>query len=164
MKPIESFSIDHNNLLPGVYERYTKNDVKTWDVRFKKPNNGEYLKPEAVHTLEHFLATYLKNVMDKDTIYGVFPMGCLTGFYILTSARVSKRTLVVALLGAHSYIQQSEEIPGATEESCGNYKFQDLVAAKEEIHKFYEEVLSSCEKEVLDDLLNDNHTEDSVND
>lgn len=150
--PIESFTLDHRNLEPGVYRRYSKGNVATWDIRFKKPNGGEYIKPEVLHTLEHFLATYFKNVL-KDDIYGVFPMGCCTGFYILTSEYTSKRTILLGLLGAHSYIVSSTSIPGATEESCGNYKFQDLEGAKEEINKFYTSVLENAEIEIYEDLL-----------
>lgn len=155
MKPIESFTLDHTTLIPGIYERYTKDGVKTWDIRFKKPNSGDYLKPEVSHSLEHLLATYLKNVFKDNAIYGVFPMGCLTGFYVLTKEYVSFNTMVMSMLGASAYIETVEEVPGASFESCGNYKFQDLDGAKAEIHKFYDEVLSNYEKTLCEELCNE---------
>lgn len=164
MNPIESFTLDHTTLVPGVYERYVKDGVKTWDIRFKKPNSGDYLKPETSHTLEHLLATYMKNVVKDNAVYGVFPMGCLTGFYVLTKEYVSENTMSMVLLGAHSYIESCDEIPGATIESCGNYKFQDLTDAKEEMNKFYNNVLVNCEKRLCEELCDEgNMSGDCIN-
>lgn len=149
---ITSFTVDHTDMEPGVYERDLKNNIKTWDLRFKRPNKGEYLSPEVLHTLEHFLATYFKNVM-KDTVYYFGPMGCQTGFYLLTESHVSKRTVLVGLLGAHAYVMSTEEIPGATLEACGQAALQDLEGARKEFDKFYSEVLINAELEVCKDLL-----------
>lgn len=163
MNPIESFTLDHTKLVPGIYERYTKGNVKTWDIRFKYPNSGDYIKPEVSHTLEHFLATYLKNTM-KGLIYGVFPMGCLTGFYVLTTESVTEDDLASGLLGSHAYIESSESIPGASIESCGNYKFQDLNGAKEEMNKFYNSVLVKYEETLCKDLCSKDYVKENNND
>ena len=41
-------------------------DVLTWDIRMKKPNQGDYLTTAAAHTLEHLFATYARNSAVKD--------------------------------------------------------------------------------------------------
>ena len=33
-------------------------DVVTYDIRMKKPNQGDYLANGALHTIEHLFATY----------------------------------------------------------------------------------------------------------
>ena len=33
----------------------------TWDIRMKKPNQGDYLTTGAAHTLEHLFATYARD-------------------------------------------------------------------------------------------------------
>lgn len=151
-EPIKSFEVDHTTLEVGIHERDVKDRIKTWDIRFKKPNGGDYLSPAVIHTLEHFMATYFKNVM-KDTVYYLGPMGCQTGFYLLTKEQVTKRTVLLGLLGVHSYINSSEEIPGATVMSCGQADLQDLDGAKEAINEFYKIALSTAELEVYMDLI-----------
>ena len=87
-------------------------DVLTWDIRMKKPNQDDYLTTAAAHTLEHLFATYARNSAVKDGVIYVGPMGCRTGFYLLTDFE-----------GA---------VPGASEVECGNYRDMDLPAAKAE--------------------------------
>ena len=53
MEKIPSFSKNHDELSVGLHECGTANGVTTWDLRFKKPNAGDYLSPKALHTVEH---------------------------------------------------------------------------------------------------------------
>ena len=60
MERIASFCVDHTKLLPGMYlSRQDGPDgaIHTWDIRMKRPNQGQYLSPAAAHTLEHLFAT-----------------------------------------------------------------------------------------------------------
>ena len=84
MKKIASFQKDHDKLQPGLYAQTDKNQITTFDLRFKKPNAGDYITPKALHTIEHLLATVLRNSDKKDDIVYFGPMGCRTGFYLLT--------------------------------------------------------------------------------
>ncbi|MDQ9751601.1 S-ribosylhomocysteine lyase, partial [Acinetobacter baumannii] len=59
-------------------------DVDTWDIRMKKPNQGDYLTTGAAHTLEHLFATLARNSDQSENVIYVGPMGCRTGFYLLT--------------------------------------------------------------------------------
>ena len=82
MKKITSFTINHDYLKRGMYVSRIDGDVITYDIRMKIPNNpeGDYLEDNALHTLEHLFATYVRNTAFSDTIIYVGPMGCRTGF------------------------------------------------------------------------------------
>ena len=61
MERIASFCVDHTKLDRGMYLSRQDGDVLTWDIRMKKPNQGDYLSTAAAHTLEHLFATYARN-------------------------------------------------------------------------------------------------------
>ena len=84
MERIASFCVDHNTLVPGMYLSRKDGDVLTWDIRMKTPNKGSYLSPACAHTIEHLFATYARNSKWSEHVIYVGPMGCLTGFYLLT--------------------------------------------------------------------------------
>ena len=58
MERIASFCVDHTRLERGMYLSRQDGDVLTWDIRMKKPNQGDYLTTAVAHTLEHLFATY----------------------------------------------------------------------------------------------------------
>ena len=43
MQKITSFTVDHTKLLPGIYVSRQDLDITTYDLRFKRPNMGDYL-------------------------------------------------------------------------------------------------------------------------
>lgn len=135
MEKIPSFQKNHDALLPGLYFSMEMQGVTTWDLRFKKPNDGDYITPKALHTTEHLLATTLRNSARKDDVIYFGPMGCRTGYYLLTVnldfAQV-KKLLIEACKSALSL----EEIPGNKKEECGNYLEHDLIAAKKDVEEY----------------------------
>jgi S-ribosylhomocysteine lyase len=139
MKKIASFQINHDTLEKGMYVSRIDGDVVTYDIRMKKPNGGDYLEMSAAHTLEHLLATYLRNsAFGKEIVY-VGPMGCRTGFYILTRDSVSKENAISLIKDAFEFAAAFEgEIPGSKKEECGNYLDHDLVGAKKIAREMYE--------------------------
>ena len=87
MEKITSFTVDHLNLLPGVYvsRRDTIGDqvITTFDLRMTRPNFEPVMNTAEVHTIEHLGATFLRNHPDyKDRVLYFGPMGCRTGFYL----------------------------------------------------------------------------------
>ena len=84
MKKIASFTVDHDKLSVGVYISRIDGDITTFDLRFIKPNTPPFLKPYAMHTIEHLFATYARNSEYSDNVIYFGPMGCMTGFYFLT--------------------------------------------------------------------------------
>ena len=84
MERIASFCVDHTRLERGMYLSRQDGDIITYDIRMKKPNGGEYLAVPALHTIEHLFATYARNSRYGSGVVYVGPMGCRTGFYLLT--------------------------------------------------------------------------------
>ena len=132
MEKIPSFSLDHDELKKGLHKGMVCRGVTTWDLRFKTPNGGDYISPKALHSVEHMLATVLRNSDKKDDIIYFGPMGCRTGFYLLT-LRLPYDEVLALLRECIPAALALEEIPGAKREECGNYLEHDLPAAKKEL-------------------------------
>ena len=131
MKRIPSFSKDHDKLSPGLHKCGVSYGVTTWDLRFKKPNAGDYIEQRALHTIEHVLATVLRNGKFADGIIYFGPMGCRTGFYLLTYG-IADGDVLPMLRSAFAEALNFSEVPGSRREECGNYLEHDLEGAKRE--------------------------------
>ena len=63
MDRIASFTINHLDLMPGLYvsRRDAKGDcvTTTFDLRITAPNREPVVDTPALHTIEHLAATYL---------------------------------------------------------------------------------------------------------
>ena len=91
MERIPSFSKNHDLIKPGLYECGTSHNVTTWDLRFKKPNAGDYIEQKALHTIEHLAATILRNGEHKDGIIYFGPMGWNAAITLNTTWTARKR-------------------------------------------------------------------------
>ena len=130
MERIASFQIDHDLLQPGMYLSRTDGDVVTYDVRFVRPNTPPFLPNGAMHTIEHLVATYVRNSPWKEHIIYFGPMGCRTGFYFLTRGLEHEgaiRLMAEALAFTAAY---EGAIPGASAAECGNWLEHDLPEAR----------------------------------
>ena len=132
MERIASFCVDHTTIVPGMYLSRQDGDVLTWDIRMKKPNAGQYLSPACAHTLEHLFATYARNSKWSAHVVYVGPMGCLTGFYLLTAGLTPADALALALEAFRWMAAYAGDIPGASATECGNYLMMDPIAARVE--------------------------------
>lgn len=133
MERIASFCVDHTKLDRGMYISRVDGDVVTYDIRMKKPNQGDYLAVPAAHTIEHLFATYARNSALGNQVVYVGPMGCRTGFYLLVRDSISHEQALQLVRDSFAFIAQFEgAIPGASEVECGNYREQDLAGAKAE--------------------------------
>ena len=131
MKKIKSFTVNHNLLEKGMYVSRIDGDVITYDVRMKKPNAGDYLSPSGMHTLEHLLATFMRNSNHSGSVIYVGPMGCRTGFYVILRETVTKIQAIALVQEGLQFIADFEgEIPGNSKIECGNYKDHNLHEAK----------------------------------
>lgn len=135
MDKIPSFQKNHDEIKPGLYLCGASGDVYTYDLRFKKPNSGDYISPAASHSIEHILATILRNSSQKDKIVYFGPMGCRTGFYLLARMEDFKSVLNL-LIESLEAVNNIDEIPGGKREECGNCKEHDLLSAKEECARY----------------------------
>lgn len=130
MKQIKSFQVDHTKFSVGMYISRVDGDIVTYDIRMVKPNGGTYLPTPAMHTIEHLFATYSRSSKFEKHIVYVGPMGCRTGFYLLTRS-MSHIDAIQLVKDSFKFIATYEgEIPGATPVECGNYLEHDLETAK----------------------------------
>lgn len=133
MEKIASFQVDHTKFGVGMYISRIDGDIVTYDVRMVKPNGGVYVSNPSLHTIEHLFATYARNSEFGANVIYVGPMGCRTGFYLLTR-NLPHKDAISLVRDAYSFIAgYSSEIPGCSEVECGNYKEHDLEAAKKDV-------------------------------
>ena len=132
MQTIPSFQKDHDRLQKGLYAMTDANGITTFDLRFKTPNAGDYITPKALHTIEHLLATVLRNGRCGDKIVYFGPMGCRTGFYLLT-VRLSREEVLALLKESIPAALAMDTVPGSTRKECGNYLEHDPEGAKKEL-------------------------------
>ena len=132
MKTIQSFQVNHDKLKKGMYVSRIDGDCVTYDIRMVIPNGGVYLENDGLHTFEHLFATYVRNSADSDNIIYVGPMGCRTGFYLLT-VRLSREEVLALLKESIPVALAMDTVPGSTRKECGNYLEHDPEGAKKEL-------------------------------
>ena len=130
MERIASFCVDHTKLKKGIYISRVDDNLTTYDIRMCEPNVDVCLDPKAAHTIEHIGATLLRNGQYKDSIIYFGPMGCMTGFYLITKD-LSFDTVKALVMDVMKDVSSwDKDIPGAKEEECGNYTYMNLDGAK----------------------------------
>ncbi len=132
---IPSFSVDHRAIVPGIFtsrvDQLGEHYVTTYDVRLTRPNREPAVDVAAMHSLEHIIATYLRNdPVWKDEVIYWGPMGCLTGFYLILKGNRPPREIYELLLGAFRSVADVQSVPGTAPENCGNYLMHNLGMAK----------------------------------
>ena len=135
MELIQSFSVDHTRIIPGIFtsriDTLGDYSVTTYDIRLRKPNKEPVIEVAAMHSLEHIIATYLRNDPEwKDEVIYWGPMGCLTGFYLILKGNRAPKEIYDLMLGAFKSVEEAQEVPGATPENCGTYLMHNLEMAK----------------------------------
>lgn len=155
MKPIASFTINHEALLPGIYvsrkDRVNGQTVTTFDIRMTAPNREPVMNTAEVHTIEHLAATFLRNhpVYGSRILY-FGPMGCRTGFYLLLAEDTDSKDVVPLMKELFAFMADYEgAIPGADAKSCGNYLDMNLPMARLFSRRFLNEVLDHISEERL---------------
>ncbi len=135
MELIQSFSVDHTKIIPGIFTSRVDNVengiVTTYDIRLKKPNKEPVIDVAAMHSLEHIIATFLRNDPEwKDDIIYWGPMGCLTGFYLILKGNRPSREIYDLISAAFKSVESAEAVPGAAPVNCGHYLMHNLGMAK----------------------------------
>ncbi len=131
---VESFTLDHTKVKAPfvrqctVYEGEKGDIVTKYDIRFTQPNEEE-LQSDGIHTLEHLMATYIREYMDG--IIDLSPMGCRTGFYLTVFGKPETKEVKEAVLKALRDVTLASEIPAENPVQCGNWRLHSLEKAKE---------------------------------
>ena len=135
MKLIQSFSVDHTKIVPGIFvsreDKVGGGTVTTYDIRLKRPNAEPVIDAAAMHSLEHIIATTLRNDPEwQDEVIYWGPMGCMTGFYLILKGDRGSREIYEVVLKAFRSVKDAQEVPGAAPVNCGHYLMHDLAMAK----------------------------------
>lgn len=145
MNRITSFTVDHDFIVPGLYISRIDGDITTFDMRTRVPNAGDYMDNITMHSVEHMFATYIRNSEISDNVIYFGPMGCQTGFYLLTRDLSSETVYKTVCETLEKIIAHTGEVFGASRKECGNYKNLDLACAKKECEKYLAAILSRGE-------------------
>ena len=147
MEKIDSFTIDHLKLVPGVYvsrkDTIGKEVITTFDLRMTSPNDEPVMNTAEVHTIEHLAATFLRNhpIYGNKTIY-FGPMGCRTGFYLLLAGDLTSKEIVPLMIEMFEFIRDfKDDVPGASPKDCGNYLDMNLPMANHLAKRYLDNVL-----------------------
>ncbi len=137
MEKIKSFTVDHLVLQKGLYLSRADGGIITADLRMCAPYKDALLSNAALHSLEHILATVLRNGRLKENVVYVGPMGCQTGFYCLFRDAAEKE-IVSEIVAAFKYIAQTDfDMPGSSEAECGNCRNLSVLEAKDAAKNYY---------------------------
>ena len=155
MKKIASFTVNHLDLLPGIYvsrKDYVGNEVlTTFDLRMTAPNKEPVMNTAEVHTIEHLGATYLRNeeaYKDRVIVFG--PMGCRTGFQLIMSGDLESKDVLPLVTDTFEFIRDfSGEVPGASPRDCGNYLDMNLPMANYLAKRYLDQTLYQITEETL---------------
>ena len=99
MDKIASFTVNHLDLIPGVYvsrkDYVGKEVLTTFDLRMTAPNREPVMNTAELHTIEHLAATYLRNNDEwKEKVIYFGPMGCRTGCYLILAGNYESKDVV----------------------------------------------------------------------
>lgn len=153
MKKIASFTVNHLELIPGLYvsrlDKVGENYLTTFDIRITRPNFEPVIDNPALHAIEHLGATFLRNHANwKDDVIYFGPMGCRTGCYLILSGNLNPLDVYGLVKEMFEFIVSYEGIiPGASAIECGNYLDLNLSMAKFYAKKYLDEVLNDFTEE-----------------
>ena len=155
MNKIASFTVNHIDLLAGIYvsrkDMVGEEVITTFDLRFTRPNLEPVMVTAGIHTIEHLGATFLRNHQNwKDKVIYFGPMGCRTGFYLILAGDLNSKDIASLAEEMIDFIIAFEgEIPGYSARDCGNYLDNNLDMAKFYAQKYKKEVLMDLRPERL---------------
>ncbi|MDO4973068.1 MAG: S-ribosylhomocysteine lyase [Eubacteriales bacterium] len=151
---IPSFSVDHRAIVPGIFtsrvDEVGSGMVTTYDIRLTRPNREPAVDVGAMHSLEHIIATFLRNDPDwKDEIIYWGPMGCLTGFYLILKGNRAPREIYALILAAFRAVEDAQSVPGTAPENCGHYLMHNLGMAKWYAARFADYLSANAENPAI---------------
>jgi S-ribosylhomocysteine lyase len=131
---VESFNLDHTKVaapyvrLAGKQQGIQGDEVYKYDLRFTQPNK-QFMKMDALHSIEHLMAENIRNHSDK--VVDLSPMGCQTGFYLSVINHDDYEDILVILEKTLRDVLVATEVPACNEVQCGWAANHSLEGAKE---------------------------------
>ena len=149
---VESFNLDHTKVaapyvrLAGKKQGIQGDEVYKYDLRFTQPNI-QFMKMDALHSIEHIMAENIRNHSDK--VVDLSPMGCQTGFYLSVINYNDYEDILVILEKTLQDVLVATEVPACNEVQCGwaaNHSLkgakelaENMLEKKDEWHQVYKE-------------------------
>lgn len=136
---VESFNLDHTQVAAPFIrvadrKELPQGDVLVkYDVRFCQPNKA-HLEMPVVHSLEHTMAENFRN--HADYIVDFSPMGCQTGFYLITVGDHEQAEIEQLVADTLTDVLNATEVPAANEVQCGWGASHDLQGAQDAAREF----------------------------
>lgn len=130
---VESFNLDHRKVhapyirIADIKHLLHGDTLTKYDVRFTQPNR-EHLEMEAVHSIEHMFAEFVRN--HSENVIDFSPMGCQTGFYLLLAEEPDVPGTCALVEATFRDILAASEVPAANEIQCGWGAHHSLEAAQ----------------------------------
>jgi len=149
MDRIASFSVDHRFIEPGIYISRVDGDITTYDLRTRKPNTGDLMSNETMHSTEHLFATFIRNSDLREQVIYFGPMGCQTGYYLLIRDAEHEKVIKTIKQVLRDILAYDGPMPGKSEMECGNYRNLDVNVAREDCKRYYEAVKDWEEKDLV---------------
>ena len=144
MRKIASFSVNHDKISEGMYISRIDGDITSFDLRTRVPNMGDYMDNVTMHSVEHMLATFLRNGEIGQSVIYFGPMGCRTGFYLLIRDAVNEEVYEIICDVLARIVSHTGEMFGATQKECGNYRELSVDAAKAEAARYLSHLPKTC--------------------
>ncbi len=148
MEKIQSFTVNHLTLKPGLYISRVDGDITTYDLRTRVPNTDDLMDFSTMHSCEHMLATYMRNSKIKEKIIYFGPMGCQTGFYLLVRDAIHSEVIENLRDSLKKVCEHEGEIFGNSAIECGNYRTLSLDNAKAECERYFNVIKNITEKDL----------------
>lgn len=130
MKTTQSFALDREVSPEGLFLSHKSGDITVYAIFMVKPNEGEYLQNEAIHTLEHLFAAYAQTSVYSENIVHMGPMGSRTGFYLLTRNINGEQTIEFVKAAIDYVCSYTGWIVRRNSKECGNYIEHSLELAQ----------------------------------
>ena len=142
MKTIQSFTVDHTKLLPGLYISRQDGDATTYDLRTRRPNTDDLMDHSTMHSVEHLFATFVRNGPYGDKVLYFGPMGCQTGFYLIVRDLEPELVRKEVLRVLDEILRYQGDMPGNSAKECGNYKSLSMEKGKAECERYRKELMA----------------------
>lgn len=149
-----SASVDHHKLNVGLHkweEVQTVPGLYLYDLRFKKPiinkEQQDVLSADSMHTIEHFLAFYLRKISAPEKTLSFFPYGCQTGFGCLSF--LPPNEFKQALIKTIEFVLEQDEVPFSSTKLCGNMFLNNKDQAHKDLKSYLEIVKNQSEEEMF---------------
>jgi S-ribosylhomocysteine lyase len=147
MAKVESFLLDHTKVIAPYIriagkEKQENVKITKYDLRLVQPNLEE-IPTGALHTLEHLIATKLRDELKG--IIDISPMGCRTGFYLILWGEYDTAAVKDALTRVLKYVTtaKASDVPAVSAKECGNYRDHSLFGAQEYAKQILAKEISS---------------------